>query len=150
LILARTGAVWDFLTDTGNYAVWDSGIIDIRGELRHSGRIRVRTRSSGSRVLRFLVKILPGRSVTWTWKLALGLAKTTRTVTLTDHGGFTHLHVTETTAGVLPRRLMGTAPDRGQLLREFVEAVKFRAELLGARSRRRRSTRKPPRPDGRG
>jgi hypothetical protein len=31
LILARTAAVWNVLTDTGNYAVWDSGIRAIKG-----------------------------------------------------------------------------------------------------------------------
>lgn len=131
LILARPATVWDVLTDTGNYAVWDSGISAIKGELRHGGTIRVQTRNSGRKTLRFRVALLPEYSITWTRTLALGLARLTRTVTLTDHSGFTHLHVIETNRGALSDSLEGTAPDTGQILREFVDALKSRAELLG-------------------
>lgn len=54
-----------------------------------------------------------------------------RTVTVTDHSGFAHLQIKETTPGVLSGTLEGNAPDTGQILREFVDAVKFRAKLLG-------------------
>lgn len=131
LILARTGAVWDVLTDTGNYAVWDSGISAMQGELRPGATIRVQTRTSGSKTLRFRVTLLPGPSITWTRVLPLGLARITRTVTLTDHSGFTHLHVREATGGVLRSLLGESKTDTDQVLREFVNAVKSRAELLG-------------------
>jgi Polyketide cyclase / dehydrase and lipid transport len=131
LILARPNAVWDVLTDTGNYAVWDSGISAITGELRHGGTIRVQTRNSGRKTLRFRVTLLAGTSITWARTLPLGLARITRTVTLTDHSGFTHLHVSEATGGVLPSLFRGSRTDTAQVLRDFVEAVKSRAELLG-------------------
>jgi hypothetical protein len=131
LILARPGSVWDVLTDTGNYAVWDSGISAIKGELRHGATIRVQTRTSGRKTLRFRVTLLPDTSITWTRALPLGLAKITRTVTLTDHSGFTHLHVAETSGGVLRSLLGGPRTDTEQILCEFVDAVKSRAELLG-------------------
>jgi len=131
LILARPGAVWDVLTDTGNYAVWDSGILDVSGDLRHGETLRVRTRGSGRKTLRFRVRIVHGKSVTWTRTLSLGLARITRTVTLTDHSGFTHLHVRETTSGPLAGLLPPTGPGTDQLLHAFADAVKFRSELLG-------------------
>lgn len=131
LILARPETVWDVLTDTGNYAVWDSGICAIKGELGHGGIIRVQTKNSGRKTRRFRVTLLPEKSITWTRMFPLGLAKITRTVTLTDHSGFTHLDVREATGGVLRSLLGGSKTDTAKVLREFVEAVKSRAELLG-------------------
>ena len=32
LILAGAGTVWGILTDVGNYAVWDSGIAEVKGK----------------------------------------------------------------------------------------------------------------------
>jgi hypothetical protein len=130
VILARPSAVWDVLTDTGNYPVWDSGIIDISGDLRHGGRIRVRTCSSGRKALRFRVDIMPGKSMTWSRKLPLGLGSASRTITVTDHTGFTHLRITQTTHGALARA-NGNDPDTGKVLLAFAEAVKVRSELLG-------------------
>ncbi|MFF1252594.1 SRPBCC family protein [Pseudarthrobacter sp. NPDC058329] len=131
LILAAPGAVWDVLTDTANFAVWDSGITAVSGDLRHGGTIRVRTGGSGRRRLRFRVTLIPPTSITWTRRLPLGLGKIALTVALADHGGFTHLTVMETTKGAPPRLFDGTGADTDRILQAFVDAVKFRAELLG-------------------
>ncbi|MFF1252605.1 SRPBCC family protein [Pseudarthrobacter sp. NPDC058329] len=131
LILAATGAVWEVLTDTGNFTVWDSGIKAVSGELRPGSTVRVRIAGSGRRTLRFRVILIPGRTITWTRWLSLGLGRVTRTVSLSDHGGFTHLTVIQTTKGVPPRLFDGTGADTDHILQAFVDAVKFRAELLG-------------------
>jgi hypothetical protein len=41
LINARPSTVWDILTDTSNLTVWESGITDLAGDLRHGEKTRV-------------------------------------------------------------------------------------------------------------
>jgi hypothetical protein len=126
LILAGAGTVWDIITDGGNYPVWDSGITEVSGEVGHGERIRVRTRQGGKRIFRLRVCQIPGQLMTWTGGLPLGLLKVKRTLTLTDYTGITHLKVRDTASGPLRNTVPGTYP----ALTGYVEAVKFRAELL--------------------
>jgi hypothetical protein len=130
LILAGAGCVWEVLTDTGNYAVWDSGIVDVRGEMLSGGRIRVRTDEGGKRTFRIRVRFAPGQSMTWSLPLLLGLAKIVRTFTLDDYTGITHLTVSDTATGPLWRLVRKARPGTGRQLAAFVEAVRFRSELL--------------------
>jgi hypothetical protein len=129
LILAGTHSVWDILTDAGNYAVWESGIVAVSGEMRSGGRVRIRTRGDGRRSFRVRVELTPRRLMTWTAGLPLGLAKVTRTFTLTDYTGITHLTVRDTAAGPLRRLARKSGPGASVVLTAFVEAVRFRAEL---------------------
>jgi Polyketide cyclase / dehydrase and lipid transport len=131
LILAGTSTVWEILTDTGNYPVWDSGIIDVRGELHSGGRIRVRTNDGGKRTFRVRVRLVPGRQMTWIMRLPLGLAKIVRTFTLDDYTGITHLTVRDNATGPLRRLLRKNGTETDRALSAFVEAVRFRSELLG-------------------
>ncbi|MFK0005060.1 SRPBCC family protein [Paenarthrobacter sp. NPDC090522] len=127
LILASPTAVWDVLTDTGNFAVWNSGITAVSGELRHGSTIHVRTQRSGKKTLRFRVTMVMGSSIVWSRQLPLGFGKITRAVTLVAQSGFTNVRVTETATGFAS---VETRSDTNHILRTFVEAVKFRAELL--------------------
>lgn len=131
LILAGAGTVWDIVTDAGNYPVWDSGISNIIGAIRHDSRIRIRTRNGGKRTFRLQVSQIPGQHMTWSGGLPLGLLKVVRTFTLTDHTGFTHLSIRDTAGGPLRGLVRKTAPGSDPALTAYVEAVKFRAELLG-------------------
>ncbi|MDR6508545.1 SRPBCC family protein [Arthrobacter oryzae] len=130
LILAGTGTVWDIITDAGNYPVWDSGITELIGEVSHGQRIRVRTRDGGKRTFSLRVRQVPGRHMTWTGRLPLGLLQVERTFTLTDYTGITHLSVRDTANGPLQGLVRKTAPDSHPALSGYVDAVKFRAELL--------------------
>ncbi|WP_176803356.1 SRPBCC family protein [Arthrobacter sp. ov407] len=130
LILAGAGTVWDIITDAGNYPVWDSGVSEVSGVISAGGRIRVRTRDGGKRTFRLLVHQVPGRLVTWSGGLPLGLLKVVRTFTVSDHTGFTHLAVRETASGPLRSLVRKTLPGAEPALNGYVAAVKFRAELL--------------------
>lgn len=130
LILAGAGTVWDIITDGGNYPVWDSGITEVSGEVGHGDRIRVRTRDGGKRTFRLRVCQIPGQLMRWTGGLPLGLLKVERTFTLTDYTGITLLRVRDAASGPLRGLVRKTAPGNGQALTGYVDAVKFRAELL--------------------
>ena len=84
LLLASADIVWDVITDAGNYPVWGSGISDIKGEIRNRARIRIRLRTGGKRTYRLRVHQIPGRRMTWTGGLPLGLLRVERAFTVTD------------------------------------------------------------------
>lgn len=130
LILAGTGTVWDVITDGGNFPVWDSGITEVSGEVGHGERIRVRTRDGGKRTFRLRVDQTPGARMTWTGGLPLGLLQVERTFSLTDYTGMTHLRVKDSAAGPLRGLVRKTAPGTYPALTGYVDAVKFRAELI--------------------
>lgn len=130
LILAGAGTLWDIITDAGNYPVWDSGISDVSGAIRHDGRIRIQTRDGGKRAFRLQVRQTPGQLMTWSGSLPLGLLKVVRTFTLTDHTGITHLNIRDTASGPLQGLVRKTTPGTEPALGGYAEAVKFRAELL--------------------
>lgn len=130
LILASSTMVWNVLSDTGNYAVWNSGIVDVSGELRSGGRIRVRTRNGGKRNLRVKVQFVPGQLMTWSTGLPLELGNVVRTFILTDYTGITHLVGRDRASGLFRGLVMKNAAKTNQTLDALVDAVKFRAELL--------------------
>lgn len=129
LILASAGTVWDIITDAGNYPVWDSGITNIKGQIGHRSTIRVRMRDGGKRTFRLRVHQSPGRRMTWTGGLPLRLLRVDRAFTLTDYTGITHLTVRDTASGPL-HPLAHSAPGADHAVSGFVDAVKFRAELV--------------------
>jgi hypothetical protein len=99
-----------FITDAGNYPVWDSGIPEVIGEVGHGRRIRVRTRDGGKRTFSLRVRQIPGQLMTWTGRLPLGLLQVERAFTLTDYTGITHLRVKDTAHGPLRGLVRKTAP----------------------------------------
>lgn len=130
LINARGSTVWDIITDPGNFAVWNSGITTVTGQIRKGGTIRVRTRHGGSRNFRLRVEQVPGEVMTWTRTLPLGLGANVRTFVLTPHVGMTLLLVRDEVKGPLRGIIGSPFSTTNQDLDEFVSAVKNRAEIL--------------------
>lgn len=130
LILAEASTVWSIITDAGNYPVWDSGIAEVIGQVGHGERIRIRTHDGDKRVFDLRVSQVPGQVMTWSGGLPLGLLQYERTFTLTDYTGITHLHVRASTNGPLRGLARKTMSDSHLSLARYVDAVKFRAELL--------------------
>jgi hypothetical protein len=131
LIKARGSTVWDIITDTRNYTVWESGITHVTGELRNGGTIKIRTRVGGSRNFRLRVQQMPGEVMTWTGGLPLGLLTGVCTFTLEPKDGMTHLRVKGEFTGPLRGLLGKTMPDARQPLIDYVNAVRKRSEILG-------------------
>ena len=131
LINARGSTVWDIITDAKNFAVWDSGITAVAGEIRNGGTIRVRTPHGGSRNFRLAVEQIPGEVMTWTRSVHPGLGATVRTFVLTHHAGMTLLVVRDDIRGPLRGIIRSPFNSTEKDLNGFVDAVKHRAELLG-------------------
>lgn len=129
LINARSSTVWDIITDSGNFEVWNSGITSVTGVIRNGGTIRIRTPHGGGRSFRLRVEQVPGQIMTWTHIAAPGLGATVRTFVLTRRDRMTLLVVSDDTKGPLPG-IIGS-PFRGQDLEAFVNSVRDRAELIG-------------------
>ena len=129
LINARGSTVWEIITDSGNFAVWGSGITEVTGELRNGGTIRIRTRHGGRNV-RFRVEQIPGGVMTWTWGVPPRLGFFKRTFVLTPRDAMTHLVVRDEISGPL-RAFIRSPFGAEEDLTGFVAAVKERAEILG-------------------
>lgn len=130
LINARSSTVWDIITDAGNYAVWNSGITEIDGDVRNGSTIWIRT-TGNNRRHRLRVEQIPGEVMTWTGGLPLGLFKTVRTFTLSSQAAMTRLRVKEEITGPLAGLMGNTVQDREDAFTDYVRAVKERAELIG-------------------
>lgn len=131
LINARRSTVWDIITDTGNFTVWDSGITTVSGKVRNGGIIRVHTRTGGRRSFVVHVEQIPGEVMTWTSTVAPGLGTSVRTFELTDPDGMTLLLVRDEIKGPLRGFIQSPFSSTKADLNHFVNAVKKRAELFG-------------------
>ena len=131
LVNARGSTVWDIITDSSNFPVWDSGITAVSGPIRNGGNIRVRTLHGGSRSFRVAVEQIPGDVMTWTRAVHPGLGATVRTFVLTPHAGMTLLLVRDEIKGPLRGILRSPFSATEKDLNNFVDAIKRRAELIG-------------------
>lgn len=131
LINARGSTVWDIITDSGNFAVWDSGITAVSGPIRNGGTIKVRTLHGGSKKFRLAVEQIPGEVMTWTRVVLPGLGTAVRTFVLTPQAGMTLLLVRDEIRGPLRCIMRSTFSTKEDELNDLVIAVKQRAEVLG-------------------
>lgn len=92
--------------------MWESGITEIKGEVRNGGTIRIHT-SVDNRSYRRRVEQVPGEAMTWTRGLPLGLFNCVRTFTRSSQGAMTHLRVREEASGPLSV-LMGKTGQDGE------------------------------------
>jgi hypothetical protein len=127
---ADAGAVWAILTDAEGYPAWDSGVERVAGRIAPGETIKVISEANPSRA--FPVKVSefsPGRSMTWTGGMPLGLFRGVRTFALTpgDEGG-TRFTMREEYSGPLLPLIWRTMPDLGPSFHQFAEGLKARAE----------------------
>src|SRR5690554_1023650 len=88
-IEASPESIWEILTDAPRYPEWDPGVERIEGRIAPGEKITAFNKLSPGRA--FPVKVTefePGRKMTWTGGMPLGLFKGERTFTLTpqDNG----------------------------------------------------------------
>ena len=98
-IKASRDAIWAILTDAPGYQAWDSGVERVEGSIAPGEKIKVVSKVNPGRA--FPVKVTeftPGKRMTWSGGMPLGLFKGVRTFTLapgTD--GATRFTVREST-----------------------------------------------------
>lgn len=129
-IKASPETIWRILTDAPNYPAWDPWADRIEGTIAPGAKITAYTKLSRDRA--FPVKVtefVPGRQMTWTGGLPLGLFKGARTFTLAPRGdGSIDFTVRETFSGPLLPLFARTLPDMTKPFEDFVAGLKARAE----------------------
>src|SRR5437588_9529230 len=87
IIDASPETIWRILTDAPGYPRWDPGIIRIEGNIASGHKVTAYTKRDPKRAFPAKVtEFVPGRKMTWTGGMPLGLFKGVRTFTLTSRG----------------------------------------------------------------
>ena len=127
---AGPDAIWAVLTDAPAYAAWDSGVDKVEGTIAPGETIKVHSQANPGRA--FPVKVTdyqPGRSMTWSGGMPLGLFKGVRTFTLQpEDGGPTRFRMREEYTGPLLPMIWRTMPELGPSFEQFARGLKARAE----------------------
>jgi hypothetical protein len=122
--------IWTLLTNAAGYPEWDPGVDRIEGRIAPGEKITAFTKLSPGRA--FPVKVTtfePGRKMTWTGGMPLGLFKGERTFTLTPQpGGATEFTLREAFSGPLLGLIGRSLPDLNAAFAQFAAGLKRRAE----------------------
>jgi hypothetical protein len=132
-IEASPEAIWAILTDAPNYSQWDSGVDRVEGRIAPGEKIKVVTQANPGRAFPVRVtEFTPGRTMTWTGGMPLGLFKGVRTFTLAPQGnGATRFTMREEYSGPLLPLIWRSMPDLGPSFQQFATGLKHRAERSG-------------------
>ena len=128
-IAAGPDALWAILTDTPGYAGWDSGVERVEGAIAPGEKIKVLSEANPGRT--FPVKVTtfePGRAMTWTGGMPLGLFKGVRTFSLTPESGGTRFKMREEYSGPLLPLIWRSMPDLQPSFDQFAAELKAHAE----------------------
>ena len=133
VIAADPNAIWEILTDAPSYSNWDSGVVRVEGRIAPGEKIKVVSKANPNRA--FPVKVTefgPGRSMTWSGGMPLGLFKGVRRFTLTPQGdGMTEFTMREEYTGLFLPLIWRSMPDLGPSFQQFASGLKARAEAAG-------------------
>ena len=133
LINATPDGIWAILVDGTHYPDWDSGVLRVDGRIAPGETIKVVSGANPGRT--FPVKVSefsPGRSMTWSGGMPLGLFKGVRTFTLAPAAdGATRFNLREEYSGPLLSMMWRSMPDLGPSFAQFATGLKRRAEQPG-------------------
>ena len=128
-IEAPPETIWAILTDAPAYAEWDSGVQRVEGSIAPGEKIKVVSEANPGRA--FPVKVTtfePGRAMTWSGGMPLGLFKGVRTFSLSSDGTATRFTMREAYSGPLLGLIWRSMPDLGPSFEQFARGLKQRAE----------------------
>lgn len=129
-IEASPETIWAILTNAPGYPDWDPGVDRIEGRIAPGEKITAFTKLSPGRA--FPVKVtefVPGRKMTWTGGMPLGLFKGERSFTLTPQSnGLIEFSVREVFSGPLLPLIGRSLPDLDTAFEQFVAGLKNYAE----------------------
>jgi hypothetical protein len=131
-IAANPDAIWAILTDAPAYTEWDSGVRNVEGTIAPGEKIKVVSEANPGRS--FPVKVTqfePGRAMTWSGGMPLGLFKGVRTFALAPENGATRFTMREEYSGPLLPLIWRSMPDLQPSFDTFVTGLKARAERRG-------------------
>jgi hypothetical protein len=122
--------IWAILTDATKYPEWDPVAERIEGRIALGEKVTAYTKLSPGRG--FPAKVTefePGRKMTWTGGMPLGLFTGIRTFTLVPQAdGTVEFTLRETFSGPMLSLIGGSLPDMTEPFKGFVAGLKQRAE----------------------
>jgi hypothetical protein len=129
-ISASPETIWEILTDAEHYPEWDPQALRIEGTIAPGETVTAYTKLSPDRAFPAKVtEFAPGKKMTWTGGMPLGLFKGVRTFTLTPHKeGVVHFELREEFSGLLLPLFSRQLPDMTEAFEGFVAGLKARAE----------------------
>jgi hypothetical protein len=132
-IEASPEAIWAILTNAAGYPEWDPGVDRIEGRIAPGEKITAFTKLSPGRAFPAKVtEFVPGRKMTWTGGMPLGLFKGERTFTLAPQSnGATEFTLREEFSGPLLPLIGRSIPDMTSTFEHFAAGLKRRAEATG-------------------
>jgi hypothetical protein len=130
VIAAAPDRIWDVLVDGAHYPDWDSGVVRVEGSVAPGQTIKVVSSVNPGRT--FPVKVTqfdPGRAMTWSGGMPMGLFTGVRTFSLTPAAdGTTRFEMREEYGGPLASMMTRSIPDLGPSFSQFATGLKQRAE----------------------
>jgi len=133
LIQADPERIWPILADAPSWPEWNSGVERVEGQIAPGERIKVVSELNPGRA--FPVKVTelePGRGMTWTGGMPLGLCKGVRTFELRPEAdGATRFTMQERFSGPLLALMGRSIPDLSPSFDQFARGLKERAERGG-------------------
>jgi hypothetical protein len=132
-INAAPDRIWAILVDGARYPDWDSGVLSVDGRVAPGETIKVVSGANPGRTFPVQVTSFnPGKGMTWSGGLPLGLFKGVRTFTLTPAGdGSTRFLLREEYTGPLLSMMWRSMPDLAPSFAQFANGLKRRAEEPG-------------------
>ena len=128
-IRASPDDVWAVVGDVARYPDWDSGVERVEGQVAAGEKLKVYSQASPGRA--FPVKVTelsPGRQMTWSGGMPLGLFKGERTFTLEPEDGATRFRMREEYTGPLLPLIWRSMPDLQPSFDQFARGLKARVE----------------------
>lgn len=132
-IEATPDVIWPILTDGPGFLRWDSGVVGFEGTIEPGAKIEVKSSAQPDRA--FPVKVTdfqPGRSMTWTGGMPLGLFKGERTYSLSPAGPTTTFKMREEYTGLFLPMIWKSIPDLQPSFDQFARGLKAEAERRAA------------------
>jgi hypothetical protein len=128
-IAAPREAIWAILTDAPAYPDWDSGVRAVEGTIAPGAKLKVTSGANPGRAFPVRVTQLePGRAMTWSGGMPLGLFKGVRTFVLAPADGTTRFTMREEYSGPLLPLIWRSMPDLQPSFDQFAAGLKARAE----------------------
>ncbi|MCH8294705.1 SRPBCC domain-containing protein [Candidatus Poribacteria bacterium] len=129
-IQASRETIWAILTDASSWPDWNTTIDKVEGRIALGEKIKVFTKLTPGRAFPAkITEFLPGKKMTWTGGMPLGLFKGERTYTLTNQSnGAVEFAMREVYTGLMAPLITRSIPDLQPSFDEFAAALKNRAE----------------------
>lgn len=120
---ADAATIWQLLTNTADYARWNSTIVSVEGNIQKGEKIRLKSTLDPSRTFKLKVKeMVPQQKLIW------GDAMGERTYTLEKNGKETLFTMTEKIGGLMFPLFANKIPSFDESFEQFTADLKKEAE----------------------